>query len=61
MLSWVIWCFVSVAFNNGCVLHFYTILHGEKIWEIISTSFLVAQRSIKNTKKGYRPQENWER
>ena len=67
VMPWVIWCFIGVAFNIGCVAYFYTALHGEidmgKLFfrsyvNIISLVFcaIVGISYIINMKAGYRPQ-----
>ena len=65
---WVLWCFMAMAFNIGCVLFFYTTLHGKvdlgsfvykfyvnSAWPVFCA--VVGISYIINIKKGYRPKE----
>ena len=65
---WVFWCFVAMTFNIGCVLFFYTTLHGKvnlgsfiykfyvnSVWLVFCG--IVGISYAVNIKKGYRPKE----
>ena len=65
---WLFWCFVAVTFNIGCVLFFYTTLHGKvdlgsfiykffvnSVWLVFCA--IVGLSYAVNIKKGYRPKE----
>ena len=67
VMPWVIWCFIGVAFDIGCVVYFYTALHGgidigklafKAYASIIFLVFCatVGISYIINMKEGYRPQ-----
>ena len=69
LMPWVIWCFIGVAFNIGCVVYFYTALHGKIDMGSIVYKFYVSTvwlmfcaivgiSYIKNMKDGYRPEEH---
>ena len=64
---WMLWCFIAMAFNVGCVLFFYTTLRGKvdlrsfvykfyvnSVWvfcAVVGISYII------NIRKGYRPKK----
>ena len=68
VIPWVIWCFMGVVFNIGCVVYIYTTLSGKDLGSItfriyVSTVWLVfcaivGISYIKNMKDGYRPEQH---
>ena len=69
VMPWVIWCFIGVAFNIGCVVYIYTALHSEinlgsitfriyasTVWLVFCA--IVGISYIKNMKDGYLPEQH---
>lgn len=67
VMPWVIWCFIAMAFSIGCIVFFYTVLHGKiatgrlVYWFYANTVWLVFCAAvgicyIKKMKEGYRTQ-----
>ena len=69
VMPWVIWCFIEIVFNIGCVVYFYTALHnkieigrlvyslyGSTVWLVFCATVGISY--IKNMTEGYQPQEH---
>ena len=69
VIPWVIWCFIGVVFNIGCVVYIYTTLsdkadlgsitfriYASTVWLVFCA--IVGISYIKNMKDGYRPEQH---